>query len=483
MSGFSTSVTTATTSGSANNSPFPPGYTGAAVGAVAALSNPAGVAVGSLSVSSYFGATIAAIGYDAASPNQTQFMVALEGSYDQAFLGSVTFTDAVGAQTYNPAVATYIQQLVGAQEITLWVWPATGYFVSGTAYTVSIANTGDVPVTLAGIAPSSTEIILSWNDSLVGLPQHYEIWRAVGSSTVSEFVDDIAPATMPMSYSDTALAASTQYTYQIRAIVTSDESEYYLSNTEVLFTPASGISASFNCNCEAVPAIPTNQTLGTLRNRLAVRLGYAAQASNLPPGAKLLFNEWLTSAQNQIYRFFNEKRIERFYAWQMQLNQRYYGLNQDESGCRAIDSLGIKWVGFEDLNKAWYPLIEGIDPVMYTRAQISTGWPTHYEIRSCIEIFPAPKAAYTLWVKGPFVLDPFAADTDYPTVDSELVLMLAIGLGKTHYGQPDANACMTQANNYMMKIVAAAHRTARYVPRTRQNTLLTPPLFIPTLTE
>src|SRR5579863_991600 len=220
MSGFSTSVTTATTSGSANNSPFPPGYTGAAVGAVAALSNPAGVAVGSLSVSSYFGATIAAIGYDAASPNQTQFMVALEGSYDQAFLGSVTFTDAAGAQTYNPAIATYIQQLVGAQEITLWIWPTTGYFVSGNTYTVSIANTRDVPIVLAGVAPSSTEIILSWNDSLVGLPLHYEIWRAVGSSTVSEFVDDIAPATMPMSYSDTALAASTQYTYQIRAIVT-----------------------------------------------------------------------------------------------------------------------------------------------------------------------------------------------------------------------------------------------------------------------
>ena len=73
------------------------------------------------------------------------------------------------------------------------------------------------------------------------------------------------------------------------------------------------------------------------------------------------------------------------------------------------------------------------------------------------------------------------ADTDYATMDSELVLMLAIGLGKTHYGQPDASSCMTQAANYMSKIVAGLHGTRRYVPRTKTNTLLTPPLFLPTI--
>ena len=309
----------------------------------------------------------------------------------------------------------------------------------------------------------------------------YQLWGAVNSSTLSLIQDDIAPGSMSMDLNQTGLAASTLYTYQIVAVVDSAGDQTYGSDIIQVWTPASGVSATFNCDCEAIPAIPTNQTLGALRARLAARLGYAAQATNLPPGAKVLFNEFLTSAQNQVYRFFLDKRISRYWAWQMEIDQRYYNFNQNESGCRSVDSLKIEWVGFEDLNLAWYPLINGIDPVMYTRAQISTGWPTHYEIRSCIEIFPAPKQQYTLWIKGGIQLDPFVADTDYATMDSELVLMLAIGLGKTHYGQPDASSCMTQAANYMSKIVAGLHGTRRYVPRTKTNTLLTPPLFLPTI--
>jgi hypothetical protein len=116
---------------------------------------------------------------------------------------------------------------------------------------------------------------------------------------------------------------------------------------------------------------------------------------------------------------------------------------------------------------------------MYTRAQISTGWPTHYEIRSCIEIFPAPKAAYTLWIKGRFGLDPFVADTDCTTVDSEAVYLLACGLVKSHYGQIDAQSMLTQAANYTKYLVAGQHNTRRYVPRTTMDRPMTPPKFLP----
>ena len=475
---WATTLTAGTTS--ASGGPFPPDYAVGAVGFTAAASNPTGDSAGTLTVTTYLGATIAALAYDAASPNEGYFMVALEGSYDQEFLGDVTFTDGGGAQTYAAASANWIQQAVGAQELTIWIWVATGYFVSGDSYTVDIANTGDTPIVLSGAAPSSTEIQIAWNDSLLQAIK-YQLWGAVNSSTLSLIQDDIAPGSMSMDLNQTGLAASTLYTYQIVAVVDSAGDQTYGSDIIQVWTPASGVSATFNCDCEAIPAIPTNQTLGALRARLAARLGYAAQATNLPPGAKVLFNEFLTSAQNQVYRFFLDKRISRYWAWQMEIDQRYYNFNQNESGCRSVDSLKIEWVGFEDLNLAWYPLINGIDPVMYTRAQISTGWPTHYEIRSCIEIFPAPKQQYTLWIKGGIQLDPFVADTDYATMDSELVLMLAIGLGKTHYGQPDASSCMTQAANYMSKIVAGLHGTRRYVPRTKTNTLLTPPLFLPTI--
>lgn len=253
--------------------------------------------------------------------------------------------------------------------------------------------------------------------------------------------------------------------------------------TQEFFTPSTpGLSDTFNCDCESQP-LPEDgwmvDTLGNLRERVAMRCGYAAQASNLPAGMVALINEFLRTAQNQLYRQHVEFRGKRLYAWQMEPNVRYYNLSNDESDCRRLDPYSVEWCGFEDLNQAWYPLINGIDPVLYTRAQISTGWPTHYEIRSCIEIFPAPRAAYTLWIKGRFGIDPFKLDTDTTTVDAEAVYLLASGLMKIHYGQVDGQALLNQAMNYTKYLVAGSHGTRRYVPRTRVQTPMTPPRFLP----
>lgn len=254
--------------------------------------------------------------------------------------------------------------------------------------------------------------------------------------------------------------------------------------TDCTPTSCSGDDSSvFNCDCESIP-LPadgyTIDTLANLRQRVLIRAGYAAQAANPPPGMVLLVNEFLRDAQNQLYRQHFEKRLRRLYSWPMVVNQRYYGFSQTfGADCRVMNPLAVDWVGFEDCNQAWYPLICGIDPVLYTRAQISTGWPTHYEIRSCIEIFPAPRSAYTLWVKGLFGLDPFVADTDCTTVDAEAVYLLATGMLKAHYSQPDAGALLTQALSYTKYLVAGQHDTRRYVPRTRVQTPMTPPRFLP----
>jgi hypothetical protein len=246
------------------------------------------------------------------------------------------------------------------------------------------------------------------------------------------------------------------------------------------WTPASGVSATFNCSC--APWTPDGwqtDTLANLRVRVLIDAGYAAQAANPPAGMKLLVNNKLRGAQNQLYRQHSEFRNKRMFAWQMEPNVRYYGLTQDESACGALDPYSIDFVGFEDLNQAWYELINGISPLLYTRAQISTGWPTHYEIRQCIEIFPAPKAAYTLWVKGRFGLGSFVNDSDVTTIDSEAVFLLALGMVKTHYGKPDAGSIMTQALNYTKYLVAGGHGTRRYVPRAGVQAPMTPPRFLP----
>gem|GEM_PF-6108633 len=454
----------------ATSGPFPPSYLAGAVGFVAAASNPSGSSAGSLSSNTYFGATILAIANDSATP--TQFTVALLGVFDQPFLGNVTTPDG---KVYTSTSATFVTYTVGTQSVTSWIWPLAAGGVKLVTGTVGIADTGDVLVNLQGAAPSSTQINLSWTNTGPTPPTSYLLYRSLGSATPTLY--QTLGGTV-LNYSDTGLMANQQYNYSVVA----SYADGTLAGSVLvnLYTPQSGVSQTFNCNCTTVVADSwKTDTLAALRYRMLVNSGYAAQAANPPLGMIALCNEKLRTAQNQLYRQHSEFRNKRMFAWQMEPSQRYYGLTNDEGGCGTLDELSVEWVGFEDLNQAWYQLVNGIDPVMYTRAQISTGWPTHYEIRQCIEIFPAPKSPYTLWVKGRFGLAPFTADTNLTTIDSEAVLLLATGMLKAHYSQPDASSVLTEALNYTKYLVAGQHNSRRYVPRTRVQTPWTPPRFLP----
>lgn len=253
------------------------------------------------------------------------------------------------------------------------------------------------------------------------------------------------------------------------------------------------LTDDFNCACETGLLYTDSSgnisvlgeqfkldTLANLRKRAAIRLGYAAQAANLPTGLSDEIDEYLRDSQLQLDLKLRASNMERFFRWTMVPGQRYYGLAESEGGCALLlNPYKVSWVGFEDLNKAWYNLIEGIPPEFYTRANINFGWPARYEIRSCIEIFPAPQAAYTLWVKGNFGLRPFALDDDVTSFDAELVLLLALGNLKAKKGQADAQALISQATTYIGALVAGRHATARYIPKTRQVNPATPPRFLP----
>ncbi len=457
---------------SVSGGPFPPNYLVGANGYIAAGSNPTGDSAGALSANSYFGATILAIANDAAGSAATQLIVTLLGTWDPAFLSSIETPDTT---VYESTNATSVQNLINGIPVTQWIWLRTGAPL--TTGTVTLGDTGDALLTLTGDAPSSTEIDTQWVNTGPSDPASYKLYRGVGSASPTLY-QTLSGTTL--LYSDTGLMANTLYTYYI--VATYANGGILTSEPQQIYTPASGISETFNCNCESTP-LPadgwTIDSLANLRRRVLLRCGYAAQAANPPPGMAAFINELLREAQNQLYRQHSEFRNKRLYAWQMEPNVRYYGIHNDESNCRKFDPLSVDWAGFEDLNQAWYPLIEGIDPVLYTRAQISTGWPTHYEIRSCIEIFPAPRAPYTLWIKGRFGLDRFTEDTDNTTIDCEPVFLLACGFLKAHYGQADSQALLTQALNYTKYLVAAQHGTRRFVPRTRVQTPMTPPRFLP----
>lgn len=233
-----------------------------------------------------------------------------------------------------------------------------------------------------------------------------------------------------------------------------DSTQYEVA---LLVSPA----VSFNCECD--DTVPY-ETLSQLRTRMLVRLGYSAQAATPPPGMTTLLDDFLRSAQRTLYMKYTELRTERFFTWTMEPGVRFYDLPENEDACtKSLNALKLTWAGVEDLNGAWLPLISGIPPEFYTGIS-QRSLPERYEIRQCIEVFPAPDQAYTLRIKGHFNLLPFTADADQTTIDSELVFLWALAVAKAHYGQPDANNVAAMANDYLGRLVGGKHGTRRYVP-------------------
>lgn len=212
------------------------------------------------------------------------------------------------------------------------------------------------------------------------------------------------------------------------------------------------------------------ETLSDLRDRILIRLGFAAQLANPPPGMAALVDEFLSSAQVLMAQRFPDLVTERFYTWLMVAGTRFYSTSGDDEGATApdfiLDPRKITWIGIEDLNGSFYPLIEGIDPTFYT-TEAQDGLPRFYEIRQSLEVFPAPAAAYNLQVKGRPNNFVFVGDADICTIDPELIFLLALANAKAHYEQSDAANYFAQATSHLGELVAGTHGTARYVPGTR----------------
>jgi hypothetical protein len=219
----------------------------------------------------------------------------------------------------------------------------------------------------------------------------------------------------------------------------------------------------YNCECDDDTDY---ETLSQLRTRLMVRLGYAGQVANPPPGMASLLDDFLQSSQRLLYMKYTELHTERFFTWTMEEGIRFYDLpDNDETCTKRLNALKITWAGVEDLNGAWRPIVDGIPPEYYTGQPTNNSIPQMYEIRQCIEVYPAPDAAYKLRIKGHYKLGPFTADDDQTTIDSELVFLWSLAVAKAHYGHADANNIAAMANDYLGRLVSGNHGTRRYVPR------------------
>lgn len=365
-------------------------------------------------------------------------------------------------------------------DFATWVFDSTNGVVGDefVASEITVVETL-VNITLAGQAAGNagSDVLLQWsapncNDTQFEIVQDGTTVATIPAINNGNNVFAGQATDFNYAYAIAQLTPNTEYAFS----VTGDANGG--SNTVDVTTGCRGVEI-FNCDCSIEPVY---QTLAELRTRIMIRLGYPNQAANPPPGMSMLVDAFLYDAQKLIWKQLSRAglNVERFFRWIMVPGQRYYGIDANADKCDLkLDPYKIVWAGFEDLNHAWYRLTEGVPPEYYTRANINFGWPTHYEIRSCIEIFPAPQAPYTLWIKGSFGLASFTNDSDTATIDDQAVFMLALGMAKQHYGQQDGTAILGQADTYIRGLVAGLHGTRRYVPRTKIQNPATPPRFLP----
>ena len=231
--------------------------------------------------------------------------------------------------------------------------------------------------------------------------------------------------------------------------------------------------AVYNCECD--DDYP-RKTLAQMREYLMIRLGWAAMKDTPLPGIADTLNSFLVDAQEQIYRQYKVFRLERFFTWNMTQGVRFYDLPDNVDVCtKKLDPRMLTWVGISQDDNFWRPLVCGIRPEFYY-GDIES-WPTHSEIRQCIEVWPPPSdATWKLRIKGYFGLLPLVDDTDYSTIDYEAIQLYALANAKAHYGQPDAANYMAQYREYIGGVTAGSHHTRRYVPGASEG--VSPPLPI-----
>jgi hypothetical protein len=276
-------------------------------------------------------------------------------------------------------------------------------------------------------------------------------------------------------YTSGGISSATALPYQVAVAVTRNVNEGLTWDAPNPFDP-------INYNAACMDNVVPTATMSSLSARILVRLGFANQATNPPPGMALLVQDFLTSAQTYLYKRYLQLHTKRFFRWKVNPGQRFYSLkdNDEDVLCNfTMDPLkSIEWAGIQDTRNVWYPLIQGIPPQLYT--MITKPWrPARYDIRQAIELYPAPDQTYWLWVKGHFGLTSFINPTDTTTLDSELVFLHALANAKSHYGQPDANNIEAQANAYRAELIAGTHQTAHYLP----GTIAVPPAVRPTLIQ
>jgi len=143
-----------------------------------------------------------------------------------------------------------------------------------------------------------------------------------------------------------------------------------------------------------------------------------------------------------------------------------------------LNTLRINEVWLKD-DTRWLQMVSGIPTAAFSST--STTVPSHYEIRTYIEIWPEPDTTFELYIQGDEGLRALEVDGDKLSVDSEAVFLMALGAAKGHYGHPDARFYLAQLEVHIGKLNAGTfHKNDRFIPNKQLREL--PPNAYPTVT-
>lgn len=110
----------------------------------------------------------------------------------------------------------------------------------------------------------------------------------------------------------------------------------------------------------------------------------------------------------------------------------------------------------------WSHMEQGIHPGLFN--QTTQNIPHWFDIRQYVEIWPEPNQGYEMYLYADKAEGFFEHDSDYPKVDPDAVFNLALGKGKMHYGQRDAQDAYDALRVLIGKYNAGTFGAKRYIP-------------------
>jgi len=212
-------------------------------------------------------------------------------------------------------------------------------------------------------------------------------------------------------------------------------------------------------------ALPTKRNLGSLRQELRDRLGYASAGSQAGPGGAIM-DSFLRQAQEQLYWEYTPREMVKQSVITTQDGQTLYDWPDI---CNPDRLLRVNARDTTASSSTRWKLTEGIE---YQHDDYATpkSKPLRYERRDQMEIWPQPDGnQYRIDLEFVKRLDAFSVDADLITLDADLVLMLALSNAKAHYRHSDSNVYAQQLVQMLNRVKSGTQGAKRFVRGARRN--------------